>query len=293
MLAATVSWKSAISWLTMAICWRRDASVTSRRSAPSSRTAPVNGVEEPGNEIDEGRLPRPGRADESERLARLDDEGDVPERRKPILPVPEYHGIEFDPSLGPPELDGPPVRLFRLVEEPEHALRRGQTLLKLRINRRELSYRPQQQHHRGHEADETADGGGAGHRSMGGKGDDYPDQHRDNDLQDGARIGARHPRFEGVEAHRIGGADEAPAFVLPAAEYTYCLLRVEALAQPMVDVPHRLLDHSAQAAKPATEVADGDERIPGPRGASGAKAASRATPSRPAVPPRPAGRLPG
>ena len=90
------------------------------------------------------------------------------------------------------------------------------------------------------------------------RGHDDPDQHRNHDLQDGARIGARHPRFEGVEAHRIGGADETPAFVLPTPEYAYRLLRLKGLAQPMVDIPHRLLDHSAQAAKPATEVADGD-----------------------------------
>ena len=132
MLAATVSWKSAISWLTMEICRRRDASVASRRSTPSSRTAPASGSKNRGTRLTRVDFP-PRKDDERERLARRDDEGHVPESGRPVVAVAEDHGIEFDSSFGPAELDGTPVRLLRLVEEPEHALRRGQPLLNLRV----------------------------------------------------------------------------------------------------------------------------------------------------------------
>jgi hypothetical protein len=41
MLLATLSSKSTVSCVTIPICWRRDASVTSRMSTPSNEMRPL------------------------------------------------------------------------------------------------------------------------------------------------------------------------------------------------------------------------------------------------------------
>ena len=57
------------------------------------------GVEEPGQEVGKGRLPGPGGPDQGQGLPGLDDEGDVPERVRSVVAVPEHHRIELDPPL--------------------------------------------------------------------------------------------------------------------------------------------------------------------------------------------------
>ena len=68
MLAAIVSSKSTVSCVTMPICARSDASVTSRMSRPSIRIAPAGDVVEPRHQVDQRRLAGAAPADDGHHL---------------------------------------------------------------------------------------------------------------------------------------------------------------------------------------------------------------------------------
>ena len=69
MFAAIVSSNSTVSCVTMPICDRSDASVTSRMSTPSIQDRPARDVVEPRHQIDERRLAGAASADDGEHLA--------------------------------------------------------------------------------------------------------------------------------------------------------------------------------------------------------------------------------
>ena len=105
MLSPMVPAKRNGSWGTTPSWRRSERMVTSRRSWPSISTLPAGGVVEPGDQLGQGRLAGPGRADEGHRLARGDAEVHVLDHRAGRV-VAEGHVVEDDLSVDRGQLDG-------------------------------------------------------------------------------------------------------------------------------------------------------------------------------------------
>ena len=81
MLSRTVVSKRIVSWVTIEICRRSEASVTSRTSTPSKVIASGGRVVEPGQQVDECRLAGAGRARPGPRSRRAGPQGRHPRGR--------------------------------------------------------------------------------------------------------------------------------------------------------------------------------------------------------------------
>ena len=144
-LARMLSWNRCGSCGTRPIAACSDSSVRSCTSCPSTRTAPCVDVVDAGHEHRDRGLARARRADERDRLARLDRERDVAQdpvarlvaagraRRLQRLDrhlvarrVAEPHVVELDAALRVDEVDraGPVGDRGREVEHLEHPLER-------------------------------------------------------------------------------------------------------------------------------------------------------------------------
>src|SRR5581483_1037856 len=92
------------------------------------------GVVEPRDEVDERGLAAAGGADQGDGLAGLDPDADTVERLAAGAQVRERDLLELEPPARAPERALAGVVLGALVEQLEHALRRGQAALQRRVH---------------------------------------------------------------------------------------------------------------------------------------------------------------
>src|SRR5690606_12331380 len=88
---------------------------------PLVENAPGIGLIQPGEQLDEGRLPRAVQADEGEALAGPDRQADVADRGRLRPGIREGYVLEHEPRLGRRALDGlaepRPRRLLEILVE--------------------------------------------------------------------------------------------------------------------------------------------------------------------------------
>ena len=159
MLLAIVSSNSTVSCVTMPICARSEASVTSRMSTPSMRMRARADVVEPRQQVDERRLARAAAADDRDHLPGAARVNDTPRR---IRPGPRRsrsrrRGTRSrrrnGASAAAPRLL---VHLGVRVEHLEDPLGRGDRLLQVGVHAAQLLRRPVHQEQRGDERRELA-----------------------------------------------------------------------------------------------------------------------------------------
>ena len=141
--------------------WRRsEACVTSRRSWPSTSTAPRRRVVEARDELGDRRLAGAGRADERDGLARRDLQRQVLQRPHRVLAgaVGEADVAQLDLAAQAAELDrvGRVDEVGLLVEQVEDLVERGHAGLVGRVELRELLDRVEEEVQRRDEGDDDA-----------------------------------------------------------------------------------------------------------------------------------------
>ena len=124
------------------------------------------GIVEPQQELENGRFPRPGRADECERIAALDGEIEIRQHRV-LLVVAEAHVVVLDAPLAHDEVVGATVVFQRLgfVHQPEDPLGGGLRPLVHIDYLAELRHRPDKLLGEEDEDDELAGREGTGERA--------------------------------------------------------------------------------------------------------------------------------
>ena len=165
MLSATLAVKRKLSSATKAISERSCSRSTSRTSTPSTRTVALARVVQPRDQRDEARLAGPRRPDQRHRLAGVDLERDVVQRRHRLVfgagrrRVAEGHVAQLDPTAAGGQLDRVGRALDRrfAVDDLEHPVARGDRALRHPHRHAEHPQRPGQHHQVGVEGGEVAE----------------------------------------------------------------------------------------------------------------------------------------
>ncbi len=122
---------------------------------PADQDAPAFGLIEAAQQVDDGGLAAAGGAHQGDGLAGLDVQVEVLDHRLVVL-IPEVHMVENDVAADGARVNG--IRLVldlgRGIDQLEDALGRGQRVLHLGEDARQVLDRP---HHEGHVGDEGLD----------------------------------------------------------------------------------------------------------------------------------------
>ena len=163
MLLRTVSLNSTVSCVTMPTCARKDESVTSRTSCPSTRIFPADDIEEARKQVDQSALSGSTGTDDGENLSSLYFKIDVTQDLAGVVAIGligKIHVFEADAF-------GEPGKRFRArllrhdvfgVHKCEELRRRAQRLLEAVVEDGKLAYRVIHAEDCGHERNERSEG---------------------------------------------------------------------------------------------------------------------------------------